>query len=270
MPGLTATNTPKPEGIPMSTRNMLIFGITAAAIIAGTDFALAMKSKDRAGEAYSFTDHISARFGGAMDFMPGSKLAKALPGAPEGWTVRVGTNADSFVVMGQPIDATQLAAMDALEQKMIAAIPTMQMENRLYQNGDTAIYYGVNFLPANVKDSKAAYVVTQMFSMLDAQATGPINPDDGAFALKKFTAPEMGNAALYYTQIDAQLFISALSNAGDDATLALMAGLNKDALKTLVKEDPTIGQEAVAAEEEPEKADGCVQKGAAKFCSSTN
>jgi hypothetical protein len=254
----------------MSAKNILIFGITAAAIIAGTDFALAMKSKERAGQAYSFADHISARFGGAMDFMPGTKLAKALPKPPEGWTVRVGTNADSFVVMGTPVDPTKLAAMDALEQKMIADIPTMQMENRLYENGDTAIYYGVNFLPANVKDSKVARIVTQTFSMLDVQATGPINPDDGAYAMKKFTAPEMGEAALYYTQIDGQLFISALSNAGDEATLALMAGVNKDALQTLVKEDPTIGQEAVAEEEAPEKSDGCVQKGAAKFCSSTN
>ncbi len=253
----------------MSARNILIFGITAAAIIAGTDFALAMKSKEKAGEVYSFTDHISARFGDAMDFMPGSKLAKALPTPPQGWTVRVGANADSFLVMGQPVDPTKLAAMDALEQKMIAALPTMQVENRLYQNGETAIYYGVNFLPADVKDSNVARIVTQTFSMLEAQATGPINPDDGAYAMKKFAGPEMGKAALYFAQVDGQIFISALSNAGDEATLALMAGVNKEALQTLITEDPTIGQAAVA-EDKPEKSDGCVQKGAAKFCSSTN
>jgi hypothetical protein len=260
---------PKPEGIPMSIRNALIFGVVAAAIIGGTDFALAMKSKERAGETYSFIDHVNARLGGAMDFMPGSKLAKALPEPPEGWTVRVGTNADSFLAMGLPVDPARLAAMDALEQKMIAGVPGMQMENRLYQNGDTVIYYGVNFLPANVKASRSARIVTQTFSMLDAQATGPINPDDGAYALKKFAGPEMGKAALYFTQIDGQLFISALSNAGDEATVALMAGVDKDALQTLIKDDPTIGQ-AASAEEEPVKAEGCVQKGAAKFCSSTN
>ena len=117
--------------------------------------------------------------------------------------------------------------------------------------------------------AKVARVVTQIFSMFDSQATDVLNPVEGDYPLKKMTGPEMGKAVLYYTQIDGQIFISALSNAGDEATLDLMTGVNKEALARLVAEDPTIGQETIGDAAE-EKSDGCVQKGAAKFCSANN
>lgn len=89
--------------------------------------------------------------------------------------------------------------------------------------------------------------------------------------MRKLTAPEMGRAALYYGQIEGQVFISALSNATEAETLALMAGVDKGALRLLILNDPTMGQAPLAgAEAEPDKAKGCVQKGAAKFCSTTN
>ena len=135
----------------MSSVNAVIFGAIAVVVVAGTDFAMVTQAKAKAGESYGLKAHIDARLGGMLDFMPGSKLAKALPTAPEGWTVRVGTPQDSFLVTGLPIDPAQLAVMEAMEAKMVEAMPSMQMENRLYQNGDTAIYYGVSFLPANVK-----------------------------------------------------------------------------------------------------------------------
>lgn len=253
----------------MSSLNAVIFGAIAVVVVAGTDFAMVTQAKAKAGESYGLMAHIDARLGDMLDFMPGSKLAKALPTPREGWTVRVGTPQDSFLVTGLPIDPAQLAVMEAMEAKMVEAMPSMQMENRLYQNGDTAIYYGVSFLPASVKDAKVARVVTQMFSMFDSQATAVLNPVEGDYPLKKMTGPELGKAVLYYTQIDGQIFISALSNAGDEATLDLMTGVNKEALARLVAEDPTIGQETVGDAAE-EKSDGCVQKGAAKFCSANN
>lgn len=253
----------------MSRLNAVIFGAVAVVIVAGTDFAMLAQAKARAGESYGVMDHIDARLGGVMDFMPGSKLAKALPRPPEGWTVREGTPKDSFLVTELPIDPVQLAGMEAMEAKMIEALPDMQMENRLYQNGATAVYFGVSFLPANLKDAKVARVVTQIFSMFDSQASDVPNPLEGDNPIKKLTGPEMGKAALYYTQIDGQIFISALSSAGDEATLDLLAKVNKDALARLVAEDPTIGQATVGDDAEEKSAD-CVQKGAAKFCSTNN
>ena len=145
------------------------------------------------------------------------------------------------------------------------------MENRLYQKDGTAIYYGITFLPGNAKTGLVSGVMARMFSGMDAKASAPLNPDDQDFAMRKFSAPELGRAAFYYAQIDGQVFISALSNATEAETLALMAGVDKGALRLLVQNDPTIGQvPLVGAGTELEKAKACVQKGAAKFCSATN
>ncbi len=253
----------------MSSLNAVIFGAIAAIAVAGTDFVMAMQAKAKVGESYGFWQHFDARMGGVMDLMPGTAVAKAMPDAPDGWTVREAVQKDTFVVAGLPDDPVKLAMMEEVEAKMIEALPGMQMANRLYQNGDMAIYFSVNFLPANIKSAKAAYITSQMFAMFDAQASAPLNPDAGMFALRKYSAPDFGTAAVYYTHVEGQLFISALSNAGDEATLSLMSGLDVDALQKMMAQDPTIGQ-AKLDDDAAEKADGCVQKGAAKFCAASN
>lgn len=248
----------------MSSLNASIFGVIAALAVGGTDYAIAMKKHQ--GTHYSLRDHIEFRFNAAMS---GSKLAQALPRAPVGWDMRDGSTKDSFLVMDLPIDSARLGMMEAVESKMLADSPGLQMENRLYQKGDTSIYYDITFLPSTAKSDRAADVMAQMFSSLDRADAAPLNPDDGDFAVRKISTPEMGRAALYFGQIDGQIFISALSNATEAETLALMAGVDKGALRLLVLNDPTIGQAPIAAAE-PDKPAACVQKGAAKFCSSTN
>ena len=250
----------------MSILHASFFGVVAALVVGGADYAMTMNKQE--GREYSLLDHIEFRMG---DLMAGSGVAKALPRAPSGWDVRDASPEDSLRITGQPVDPATLAAIVALNDKMIAALPGLQTEDRVYRMGDAEVFLDISFVPSNMKDARAVKVISQMFSMIDGKATDVAMPHEGAVALRKFSGPEYGKATAYYAVPDGQIFISALSTATEEQTLTLLAGIDQGALQTLVMNDPTIGKAPDAvAEKEPEKAEACVQKGAAKFCSSNN
>ena len=58
----------------MSILNAAAFGVVAALIVGGADYAIAMKK--HAGQEYGLLDHIEFRMGAVMT---GSGVAKALP-----------------------------------------------------------------------------------------------------------------------------------------------------------------------------------------------
>lgn len=250
----------------MSVMNAAIFGVVAALIVGGTDYAMAMKK--HGGESYSLLDHIEFRMG---DVMSASGVAKTLPRAPKGWEVRDAVPEDSLRITGLPVDPVKLAATLALNDKMIAGIPGLQTKDRLYSMGGAEVFLDITFVPSTMKDAKLVKLISQMFYAIDGKATDVANQAEDAVALRKYNGPEFGKATVYYGQSDGQIFISALSTASDADTLALLAGIDESALQTMVTSDPTIGKEADAvAVGKPEKAVACVAKGAAKFCSANN
>ena len=250
----------------MSVLNASVFGVVAALVVGGADYAMTIKK--HVGQDYGLIDHIEFRLGSVM---PGSGVAKALPPAATGWDVRDASIEDSLRMTGQPVDAAKLASMTALNDKIIAAIPGLQTEDRVYQNGEAEVFLDISFVPANMKDSKASRAMAQVFSSVYDQAGQGADVGDGAHLFRKVIAPDAGKAVAYFAAPDGQIFISALSTASEEDTLALLADIDNGVLQLLVINDPTIGQKAdVAAGEAPEKAAACVQKGAAKFCSADN
>jgi hypothetical protein len=254
------------EGNPMSVSNAAVFGAIAAMVVGGADYALTMKKHE--GQEYGLLDHIEFRMGGVMG---GTGVAKAMPKVPSGWDMREATPEDSLRITGLPVDPTRLAAVTTLNDKIMAAIPGLQTEDRLYKNGEAEIFLDISFVPANVKDSKANRAMTLIFSAAYDQAVAVPDQGDSALDLRKVSGPDYGKATGYFAASDGQIFISALSTASDEDTLALMAGIDIGALQLMVTNDPTIGMETPAvAGAQPEEAKGCVQKGAAKFCSANN
>ena len=254
----------------MSVLNAAIFGGVAALIVGGTDYAMAMKK--HVGEDYSLLDHIEFRMGAVMT---GSGVAKALPRAPVGWDVQDATPEDSLRIRGRSVNPAKLAEMAELDEKF-AALPGYQTESRLYQKGAAEILLNISFAPANMKGTVLVKSLMQVDSMIYELAKDVPGQTESAVALRKLSGPEYGKVANYIAPTDGQIFISALSTATEADTLALLAGIDSGALQTLVTNDPTIGQAAdvaaggLPAKTAPEKAVACVQKGAAKFCSSTN
>ena len=245
----------------MSILNAAAFGVVAALIVGGADYAIAMKK--HAGQEYGLLDHIEFRMGAVMF---GSGVAKALPPAPTGWDVRDGEPEDSLRIRGRPVGPVMLAEMAKSDGKF-AALPGYQTENRLYQKGAVEIFLNISFVPADMKGNVQVKGLMQVFSMIYELAQDVPSQTESAFALRKLSGPEYGKVANYIARPDGQIFISALSTATEADTLALLSGIDNGALQTLVINDPTIGQ---AAETVPEKAVACVQKGAAKFCSANN
>lgn len=250
----------------MSVLNASIFGVIAALVVGGGDYAIAMKK--HAGQEYSLLDHIEFRVGGIIS---GSGVAKALPRAPSGWDVRDATPEDSVRLTGLAMDPVKLAAINALNDKMIAAIPGLQTEDRLYKKGDAEIFLDISFVPANVKDSRPNRAMALIFAAAFDHGVKVTDQGDGTLDLRTVSGPDYGKAVAYFAPTDGQIFISALSTANEAETLALMAGIDNGALQLLQINDPTIGKEAPAvAAAEPEKVKACVKKGAAKFCSADN
>lgn len=250
----------------MSVVNAAIFGVIAAFAVGGADYAMTMKK--HVGEEYGLLDHLEFRFSRVMS---GSGVATALPAAPTGWDVRDATIEDSLRITGLPVDPAKLATMTAMNEKLIAAIPGLQTEDRVYQKGDAKIFLDISFVPANMKDIKLVKAMSWTISMVDGNATDVSVQPDSAVAWRRYSGPDYGNAVMYYAVPDGQIFISALSTASEADTLSLLAGVDIAVLQMLVMEDRTIGKPAgVMAEDAPEKAAACEQKGAAKFCSATN
>lgn len=250
----------------MSVLNAAVFGAIAAIVVGGADYALTMKK--HVGQEYGLLDHIEFRMGGVMG---GTGVAKAMPKVPSGWDMREATPEDSLRITGLPVDPARLAAVTTLNDKIMAAIPGLQTEDRLYKNGEAEIFLDISFVPANMKDSKATRAMALIFSMVYDQAVEVADQGDSASDLRKVSGPDYGKAIAYFAPSDGQIFISALSTASEADTLALLAGIDNGALQLLMINDPTIGMAApAAAEAEPEEAKACVQKGAAKFCAANN
>lgn len=248
----------------MSVLNASIFGVIAALVVGGADYA--MTTKKHVGEEYGLLDHIEFRMG-----VSGSGVAGALPHVPTGWDVRDAPPDDSMRITGLSVDPVKLAAVTALNDKIMAAIPGLQTENRLYKKGDAEIFLEISFVPANMKDSTANRAMAMIFSTVYDRAAEVAGQGDSALRLRKISGPDYGKAIGYFAGSDGQIFISAFSTASEADTLALLGAIDNGALQLLAINDPTIGKDApAAAEAAPEKTKDCVQKGAAKFCSSTN
>ena len=245
----------------MSILNAAAFGVVAALIVGGADYAIAMKK--HAGQEYGLLDHIEFRTGAVMF---GSGVAKALPPAPTGWDVRDATPEDSLRIRGRSGNPTELAEMAELDEKF-AALTGYQTESRLYHKGAAEILLNISFVPADIKGEVLVKGLMQVFSMIYELAKDVPGQGESAVNLRKLVGPEYGKVANYIARPDGQIFISALSTATEADTLALLAEIDNGVLQLLVINDPTIGQVAEAV---PEKAVACVQKGAAKFCSANN
>ena len=250
----------------MSAMNASIFGVVAALIVGGTDYAMAMKK--HVGQEYGLSSHIAYRLSGLL---PGSGVAKALPPAPTGWAVRNGLPEDSLRITGKAFDPEKLATAVAIKEKMQAAMPGMQTEDRVYQKGDAEIFLNISFVPSNMMDSKEGRVTKAMFSSIYDTAQTVAESGDAALVFRKVLGPDTGHATAYVAPTDGQIFVSALSTANEKDTLALLAGIDHGVLQMLVINDPTIGKAPGAVGDDATAAAvTCVQKGAAKFCSAKN
>ena len=176
----------------MSVLNASVFGVVAALVVGGADYAMTIKK--HVGQDYGLIDHIEFRLGSVM---PGSGVAKALPPAPTGWDVRDASIEDSLRMTGQPVDAAKLASMTALNDKIIAAIPGLQTEDRVYQNGEAEVFLDISFVPANMKDSKASRAMAQVFSSVYDQAGQGADVGDGAHLFDQFVQAAENIRRLY-------------------------------------------------------------------------
>jgi hypothetical protein len=249
-------------------KRMLLGLVALLAVTLGgaLDYSLAAKA---AGPQYGAGDHLRARTAFVQKLLPQGDLARALPAPPPGWTVREGRDDDSFTVSRLPVDPVQLEQSLALEAAMTASVKGVQVERRLYENGDQAIYLDVTFVPANAKATRGSQMMAFLFATLASQAAPPADTD--SFAPQRLSLPELGAANLYFAAVEGQIYVSALSSADEGVTLDLFHGLDRAALRQMLVEDPTIGkdpvvEDPVATVEKPEKTAPCTSRGAAKFC----
>lgn len=241
---------------------MVVIGLGGA-----LDYSLAAKA---AGTGYGFGAHLTARMNLVKGLLPASDLARAMPAAPPGWTGRAGTDEDSFLARGLPVDPVELAQSQAVDAAMAGSIRGVQVARRTYQSGAQTIYLDITFVPANARATRGARMMDALFQAMAAHAGASLTQGD--LSVYRLSEPDFGAAALYFGQMGpGAVYVSALSSADEGVTLDLLHGLDLTALAQAVAKDPTIGKAPVTEDPAPvaakaEKLSPCTTRGAAKFC----
>jgi hypothetical protein len=233
-------------------------------LVFGLDFHQA--SKAHPAGAYSLSDHLAFRIAPAKGAFAHLRGADILPPAPQGWTRHAAIYEDSLRATGMEKPEAEIEAGKALEKTIYAALPGYKRYYQTYEKDGQIVVIDVNFVPATEATKKGRAAMGMIFRRLSSGAVpwATINGVD----LSKIERPELGQARIYLGQIGGLVYISAASSADDATTKALLSGLDYAALHGMV--EATKEAARASSVSAGGAADGCVRKGAGKFCTVGN
>jgi hypothetical protein len=230
--------------------------LIAGTIAIGVDFSVAAKGR----EGYSLGDHIAAR----VVQLPGlaeTRLAAALPAAPDGWTTRDGKLDDSYLIFGKNPTDEERAILLKLDAEF-EELPGYQNVRRFYQRGDKIILADASFIPANARSTKIARFSRGVMATISRRSTLTPVLDLNGLQFMRLTGGEFDMAAFYVAQKDDGLYVSLSTNLDAAEAEALLPAFDAATLLAMLTDDPTIGQPLLGAE----SAQICVRKGGIRTC----